>query len=203
MIHEQATPTLHRRPPMVTGTDPDRALLERIAGGDRAALEALYRRYYPRLYGYLLRLTRRPEVVDEAINDALFVVWRKAADYQGISRPSTWIFGIAYRKGLKALAKNERRDVELDLETLEGPVAEGGPESDLAAAELAVEVTAALGRLPAAQRAVVEMTYYQNLAYREIAEIMNCPVNTVKTRMFHARRRLRELLPHLGLRREA
>jgi RNA polymerase sigma-70 factor, ECF subfamily len=203
MIREQATPTLHRRPPMVTGTDPDRALLEQIAGGDRAALEALYRRYYPRLYGYLLRLTRRPEVVEEAINDALFVVWRKAADYQGISRPSTWIFGIAYRKGLKALAKNERRDAELDLETLEGPVAEGGPESDLAAAELAVEVTAALGRLPAAQRAVVEMTYYQNLAYREIAEIMSCPVNTVKTRMFHARRRLRELLPHLGLRREA
>ena len=188
---------------MQTAEDPDFTLLAQVADGDRGAFEALYRRYHPRLYGYLLRLLRRPEVVDEAINDTLFVVWQKASGFAGASRVSTWIFGIAYRKGLKALARIDRRGSELDAETSLDQIAEGGPERDLATRELAREVTAALVRLPPDQRAVVEMTYYQELPYREIAAIMDCPVNTVKTRMFHARRRLRELLPVLGLRREA
>ena len=188
---------------MQPAQDPDLTLLERIADGDRGAFETLYRRYHPRLYGYLLRLLRRPELVEEAVDDALFVVWRKAAGFQGASRVSTWIFGIAYRKGLKALARIDRWGSEVAAETVREPVAEGGPEQDLATSELAREIASALVRLPPDQRAVVEMTYYQNLPYREIAAIMECPVNTVKTRMFHARRRLRELLPVLGLRREA
>ena len=65
--------------------------------------------------------------------------------------------------------------------------------------ELATVLGRALGLLPAEQRAVVEMTYYYGLSYQEISEIMGCPVNTVKTRMFHARRRLREILPTMGI----
>lgn len=191
--------------PNATGpvADPDLALLAGVAGGDRAAFDALYRRYHPRLYGYLLRLTRRPEVAEEAINDTLFVVWRKAAEFAGGSRVSTWIFGIAYRKGLKGLARLDRREQQGAPAAAREPIAPGGPERDLDAGELARELAAALVHLPPEQRAVVEMTYFQDLPYREIAAIMRCPVNTVKTRMFHARRRLRELLPALGRRREA
>ena len=103
---------------MQTAQDPDSNLLERIADGDRGAFEALYRRYHPRLYGYLLRLLRRPELVEEAVDDALFVVWRKAVGFQGASRVSTWIFGIAYRKGLKALARIDRWGSEVAVETV-------------------------------------------------------------------------------------
>lgn len=183
--------------------DQDSTLLDRVADGDRTAFETLYRRYYPRLYGYLLRLVRRPEMAEEALNDAMYVVWRKAASFRGGSRVSTWIFGIAYRKALKSLAGQDRREVGGEVLPADEPVAAGGPDRDLEEGELARQVAAALEQLPPEQRAVVELTYYQSLPYREIATVLGCPVNTVKTRMFHARRRLRQMLPGLGLVREA
>lgn len=202
-IYRQTASVAAATPAMASGPAHDLDLLDRVADGDRHAFETLYRRYSPRLYGYLLRLVRRPELAEEALNDTLLVVWERAASFRGGSQVSTWIFGIAYRKGLKALARHERREIGADAGAGEEPVADGGPERDLAASELTREVAEALERLPVEQRAVVELTYFQNLPYREIAEIVGCPVNTVKTRMFHARRRLREMLPDLGMRREA
>jgi RNA polymerase sigma-70 factor (ECF subfamily) len=203
MAYSEAAAAARAAPVMAAGHDQDSTLLDRVAGGDRGAFESLYRRYHPRLYGYLLRLLRRPELAEEALNDAMFVVWKKAASFRGRSRVSTWIFGIAYRKGLKALAGQDRREIEGGDGPGDEPLAAGGPDRDLADSELARHLAAALARLPAEQRAVVELTYFQSLPYREIAEIMGCPVNTVKTRMFHARRRLRQMLPEIGLAREA
>jgi RNA polymerase sigma factor (sigma-70 family) len=133
----------------------------------------------------------------EVLNDVMLAIWKGAASFDGRSRPSTWIFGIAYHKALKALA---RRPVEVDSDS-EGPepVERDEPESLAARRELAGVLGRALGSLSPEQRAVVELTYYYGLAYPEIAEIVGCPVNTVKTRMFHARRRLRELLPGMGV----
>jgi len=169
-------------------------LLRRVATKDRKAFEALYNLYYRRLFGYLLKLTRRAE---EVLNDVMLAIWKGAASFDGRSRPSTWIFGIAYHKGLKALA---RRPAEVDGDS-EGPepVDRDEPESLAARRELAGVLGRALGSLSPEQRAVVELTYYYGLAYPEIAEIVGCPVNTVKTRMFHARRRLKELLPGMGV----
>ena len=171
----------------------DELLLERIAARDRAAFQELYHRYYQRLFGYVFKLTRRPELVEEAVNDTLLGVWQGAGSFHGRSRPSTWILGIAHRQALKALYRQRRveRDVEVTFEPREP---EEGPESLLARRELRGELGCALAQLPAEQRAVVELTYYQGCSYAEIGEILGCPVNTVKTRMFHARRRLRALL---------
>ena len=80
-------------------------LLHRVAAKDRRAFEALYHLYYRRLFGYLLKLTRRAELVEEVLNDVMFAIWKGAASFDGRSRPSTWIFGIAYHKALKALAR--------------------------------------------------------------------------------------------------
>jgi RNA polymerase sigma-70 factor (ECF subfamily) len=181
--------------------DADAALLERIGRGDRAAFEAFYRRYYRPLFAYLLRLTGRPEAVEELVDDTLMVVWHRAADFAGRSRPSTWVFGIAYRKGLKELSRrqrDERRRVDAEPE----PVELDGPDRRWGRRELAARVAEALERLPAEQRAVVVLTYYHGLPYPEIAEILGCPVGTVKTRMFHARRKLARLLPELGVERD-
>jgi len=182
---------------VMTSTD-ELTLLRRVATKDRKAFEALYHLYYRRLFGYLLKLTRRVDLVEEVLNDVMLAIWKGAASFDGRSRPSTWIFGIAYHKGLKALA---RRPAEVDGDAEGGPepVDRDEPESLAARRELAGVLGRALGSLSPEQRAVVELTYYYGLAYPEIAEIVGCPVNTVKTRMFHARRRLRELLPGMGV----
>ena len=93
-------------------------LLRRIATKDRKAFEALYHIYYRRLFGYLLKLTRRAELVEEVLNDVMLAIWKGAGSFDGRSRPSTWIFGIAYHKALKALA---RRPVEGDGGPDNGP----------------------------------------------------------------------------------
>jgi len=177
-------------------TETETALLRRIAAKDRKAFEALYHRYDRRLFAFILKLTRRADLVEEILNDVLLAIWKGAGSYDERSRPSTWIFGIAWHKASKALA---RRRPELAAEAEAEPVDHDEPESLLARRELATVLGRALGALPEEQRAVVEMTYYYGLSYQEIAEIMGCPVNTVKTRMFHARRRLREILPGLGI----
>ena len=173
------------------------ALLRRVAAKDRKAFEALYQVYYRRLFGYLLKLTRRTDLVEEVLNDVMLAVWKCAGTFDGRSRVSTWIFGIAYHKALKVLAR--RPEEQEDSEERPEPVDSEEPESLAARRELAGVLGRALGALPPEQRAVVELTYYYGLAYQEISEIVGCPVNTVKTRMFHARRRLRELLPGLGI----
>lgn len=177
--------------------DDEHALLRRVATKDRKAFEALYHLYYRRLFGYLLKITRRAEVVEEVLNDVMLAIWKGAASFDGRSRPSTWIFGIAYHKALKALARQPKEPGE-ETEGPE-PVDPEEPERLAVRRELATVLGRALGSLPPDQRAVVELTYYYGLAYQEISEIVGCPVNTVKTRMFHARRRLRELLPGLGV----
>jgi RNA polymerase sigma factor (sigma-70 family) len=181
--------------------DDDRMLLERVAERDRGAFEALYRRYAPRLFGFVHRVVRRAEQVEDVVHETLLVVWRDAARFDGRARVSSWILGIAYRCALKALTRDATRGArELRMpEPPERADLEPGAESRLAARERADAIRGALGDLSPEQRAVVELTFYQGCSYREIAAIQDCPVNTVKTRMFHARRRLRRLLPEHGV----
>jgi RNA polymerase sigma-70 factor (ECF subfamily) len=182
-------------------TDSETNLLRRVGAKDRKAFEALYHQYYRRLFSYLLKVMRRADLVEEVLNDVMLAIWKGAAGFDGRSRPSTWIFGIAYHKALKALSRRApvgQDPMFLEREPAE-PVDHDEPESLLARRELAGVLGQALRALPAEQRTVVELTYYYGLPYQEISEIMGCPVNTVKTRMFHARRRLKELLPGLGV----
>lgn len=167
-------------------------LIGRIAGGDRLAFEALYRAYFPRLGRFLQRMTRSPTLIEEIVNDTLLVVWRKAATFNGSSKVSTWVFAIAYRRACKALQA-------LD-EPLEGEVDERAgldsdrPEWQFERLRLAEAVESALAALPLAQRTAFQLAFYHDMSYIEIAEIMASPVNTTKTRLFHARKRLALLL---------
>jgi RNA polymerase sigma-70 factor (ECF subfamily) len=167
------------------------ALLRRIDGGDRLAFQALYRAYFSRLARFLDRMTRDVALIEEVINDTMLVVWQKAQTFDGSCKLSTWIFGIAYRQGLKAL-----RGLDEPLEPKEDQSGEAGaqPEHALAARQLQRGVSRALDTLPVEQRLVVSLTYYHGMAYQEIADTMGCPVNTVKTRMFHARQKLKDML---------
>jgi len=167
-------------------------LLGRTAAGDLRAFEALYRLYYPRLMRFVERLTRRPALVEEVLNDTMLVVWNRADDFNGGSKVSTWIFAIAYRKALKAL---RRFDEPIDDESQAALVdTDPGPDLQADLWQLREALAKALDGLSAEHRAVVDLTYFHGLGYREIAQIVSCPVDTVKTRMFHARRKLRTLL---------
>ncbi|MEO8628742.1 MAG: sigma-70 family RNA polymerase sigma factor [Betaproteobacteria bacterium] len=181
--------------PAVSG-DEEAALLARVAAGDIQAFELLYRGYYRRLTRFLERLTRHPNIVDDVLDETMMVVWRKAATFNGTSRASTWIFAIAYNKAMKALRR--RGD---PMQTLLEDETEGvseGPETELIKLQSSLGMRRLIARLSPEQRAVVELTYYYGYAYKEIAEIVGCPVDTVKTRMFHARRKLRVMLMALG-----
>jgi len=167
-------------------------LINRIAGGEPRAFEDLYRIYHPRLTRFLANMLRRPELVEEVLNDAMMVVWRRADSFNGTSKVSTWVFAIAYRKALKALRGLDEAVEDKNANLRESGAA--GPEQQLDQRQVREALLNAMGELSADHRAVVDFTYFHEFGYREIAEIMDCPVDTVKTRMFHARRRLKGML---------
>jgi RNA polymerase sigma-70 factor (ECF subfamily) len=170
----------------------DAILLDRVAGEDVAAFEALYRIYRPRLQRFIGGMTRQPALADEVLDDTMMVVWRKAHTYNHEAKASTWIFAIAYRQTLKAL-RHPGEAVELD-DQRDASATSPGPDAERQQQELQRYLGDALAGLSAEQRAVIELTYYLGYGCREIAQIMDCPVDTVKTRMFYARRKLKTLL---------
>lgn len=167
-------------------------LVGRIAAGDRRAFEALYRAYFPRLGRFLQRMTRSSALIEEIVNDTLLAVWRKAATFDGSSKVSTWIFAIAYRRACKALQAFDE-PVDAGIDEREGVDADR-PDWQFERLRLAHAVDAALAQLPLAQRTAFQLTLYHDMSQAEIADIMACPVNTIKTRLFHARKRLALLL---------
>lgn len=167
-------------------------LISRIVQRDLRAFEQLYRIYHPRLTRFLLNMLRRPHLVEEALNDTLMVVWRRPESFNGTSKVSTWIFAIAYRTALKARSRYDE-PIE-DLEAGSRASLEAGPEQELGRRQVQAILSDAMGRLSPEHRAVVDLTYFHEAGYREIAEILDCPVGTVKTRMLHARKRLRDIL---------
>jgi len=183
-----------------TENDRDAALLKRIAEDrDRAALTELYSRYYQPLQRFIYRITNDLELAGEGINDVMLVVWEKAHTFSNRSKVSTWILGIAYRKAMKLIQGKLRwtsRFKAADWAESVEPVATTPGHTDTLIAEDLVGQ--ALKSISPIQRAVVELTYVQGHSYEEIALIVGCPVNTVKTRMFHARAQLREVLPRIA-----
>jgi RNA polymerase sigma-70 factor (ECF subfamily) len=170
----------------------DSALLAAIGAGDRRALEELYLSYHRRLARFLSRFTPRYENIEEIINDTFMVVWQNAKEFRNASQVSTWIIGIAYRTALKSFRRQKNHAVA-SLEDY--PEQTVDPTVD---AEVNDWLKHGLNRLPVEQRLTLELAYHMGHSLEEIAAITDCPVGTVKARMFHAREKLRQYLPTLG-----
>jgi RNA polymerase sigma-70 factor (ECF subfamily) len=186
LVHSQNGSSMPKQPD--TAVD-EYALLKRLAGGDTLAFEAFYKLYYPRLFRFILRMTRQPEAVEELIQETLLIVWQQPDRFNYDCKVSTWVFGIAYNKALKLLSKNSNRNNDLDVDELAEII------SDPAATpaqnhEIENWLSCALAILSPEQRAVIELTFFHDMPYQDIAIILKCPENTVKTRMFHARKKL-------------
>ncbi len=190
------------------------ALIRAVSRGDRQAFERLYYLYSPRLARYLNRFVRSAHAMDETINDVMLVVWQSAARFDpNASRLSTWIFGIAHNKALKALAREGRHAVEISYDAEEAPemseesfaldafahAAPNNPERETLGKQFGELLAWAMEQLSAEHRGVIELAFAEDCSYEEIASIMQCPVNTVKTRVFHARKKLAQLLASRGV----
>jgi RNA polymerase sigma-70 factor (ECF subfamily) len=179
------------------GNERDRALICAIACGDRAAFEEIHSRYAGRIRAFALRRTRRHDLAEELTCETLTTIWLSAARFRHDSKVSTWIFGIARILSLKALRRlgsAATTATDSRVEEFHDP----WPND-----ELCEWLDAALALLPEQQRTALELCYRQGHSCQQIADSVGCPVNTVKTRMFHGRRKLRQLLPMLAATRSS
>ena len=176
----------------VSSQSRDLRLISLIGEGDMQAFRELYVRYQPRLTRFLFNVVRRQHLVEEVLDDTLMVVWERAGTFKGVCKLSTWIFAIAYRKAMRALRRLDEPIEDLRAETRHSP--DAGPDEEWGRKRLHEVIRSAMRKLSPEHCAVVDLTYYHELGYREIAEILDCPVDTVKTRMFYARRHLKRHL---------
>lgn len=180
---------MHVRERTKTDDAEDLTLLRRVAREDRLAFEDLYVRFHGRLFRFLYRFMKSHCNTEELINDVMLIVWRSATSFRGDSKASTWIFGIAYRQAMKSLGRQKKR---LRLHAVDVQI------TDVDNTETENWIQLGLESLPEIQRNTTELVFYLGLSYQEVAEVMNCPVSTVKTRMFHARRKLKVILPGIA-----
>jgi RNA polymerase sigma-70 factor (ECF subfamily) len=178
----------------------DEVLIGRIATGDRLAMQVLFARHHVRVYRFVLRLVRDESVAEDLISDVFLDVWRQAGRFEGRSQVSTWLLAIARFKALSALRR--RSDEELDDETaeaIEDP--SDDPEVVLDKKDKSAAIRKCLEKLSAEHREIIDLVYYHEKSVEEVAKIVGIPENTVKTRMFYARKRLAELLKAAGIER--
>ena len=163
------------------------ALLGSIADGDRQAFSTLFAAYYPRVFKFVFRVTNSYSASEELANDVMLAVWESAERFRGDSRVSTWILGIAYNLSLRRLKRDRRQFFSVD--DVELPADNVGE-----AIEREDWVGQGIRMLPPKQRLTILLVYFLGLSCEETSEVTKSPVSTVKTRMFHARRKLERFL---------
>jgi RNA polymerase sigma-70 factor (ECF subfamily) len=174
----------------------DRALLTRIARGDRDAFEDFYRRFAHVVAGYARGVCASPEI-DDIVSETMLAVWRSAARHRGRSRVSTWLLAIAHHRAIDAVRRRPRNVIAFDA-VRDVPATEGDPADAALRSARVRQLDAALATLSPEHRAVLELTFTHDRTQAEIATIVDAPVATVKTRVFNAKRKLREALARAG-----
>ena len=173
--------------------EPERAVVARMAAGDRRALADLYARYERPLLGYLRLLASDPGLVEELLQDTLLAAWTGADGYAGQASVQGWLLGIARRRAHDALRRRRLHVVgAAELESL--PVPDPEPEALALARADREELAAAVDRLAPVHREVLVLTFVHELSYRDLAEVLGVPLGTVKSRLSNAKRALRPLL---------
>jgi RNA polymerase sigma-70 factor, ECF subfamily len=171
----------------------DEALLKAIAAGDQSAMRTLYARHNMRLYHFIVRLVTDAGRAEDLVSEVFIDVWRQADRFEGRSQVSTWILSIARFKALSAL--HRRRDTridEVDMELIEDSA--DTPEKVVLNLDRSAQLRICLAQLSRDHREILDLVYYQQKSIEEIAEVIQIPKSTAKTRMFYARKRLAQLL---------
>jgi len=181
-------------------TETDTILLKKIADGDRSAFTELYLSYQPRLIKFCSRMLKNDVALAADIADeALIEVWRSAGSFSGLSQPSTWIHSIARYRMIGYLRKNKEILQDDNFEQLNIEDTDLLPDEEVIISERDQQIVEDLGKLSEKHREVIELVYYRELSIKDISEMLGISENTVKTRMFYARKHLKSLLSNADL----
>jgi RNA polymerase sigma-70 factor (ECF subfamily) len=176
----------------------DEALIQQVAGGNKLAMRALFARHQVKVYRFALRIVRDTALAEDAVSETFVDAWQHADRFEGRSSVSTWLLGIARHKALTAA--NRRPTESLDCEMAQNVVdPSGDPEATLGDKNRGVVIRRCLEKLSAEHAEIIDLVYYQEKSIKEIVEILGIPDNTVKTRMFYARKRLAALITAEGI----
>ncbi len=176
----------------------DEMLLNNIAGGDRTAMHTLYARHNVRVYRFILRVVRDTPTAEDIVSQVFLDVWRTAGQFEGRAQVSTWLLSIARFKALTALRQRRHEDIEQD-DVLEIADQADTPEVSLDRSNTSAILHACVAKLSAAHREIINLVYYHEKSVEEVGQIVGIPQNTVKTRMFYARKQLAGLLKVAGV----
>jgi len=172
----------------------DEALIGAIASGEDYAMNRLYERHRVRVFRFILRIVGDVHLAEDLLSEVFLEVWRQAGTFKRRSQVSTWILGIARFKAWSA-GRQVRRDADIDdIESLSIADPADGPETAALKMDRAVQLRRCLAQLSPEHREIIDLVYYHDKSVAEIAEIVGVPRNTVKTRMFYARKKLEGLL---------
>jgi RNA polymerase sigma-70 factor (ECF subfamily) len=171
-------------------------LLGRIGQADEAAFRELYRAFSRRLYAYVLRQLGDPAQAEEIVSDTLYEVWKAPARFRGDAQFSTWLIGIARNKVLMAFRGRKPDSKHEDLDDIvETVAAEDASAFDILAQQQRREgVRHCMDKLSDEHRECVHLVFYEGMGLAEVAQVQACPEGTVKTRLFHARQKLKNCL---------
>jgi len=182
----------------MAGVADEASLIARIAAGDAAALREVFARHHVRVYRFILRLVRNAAVAEELTNEVFLEVWRNAGRFEGTSSAVTWMLSIAHHRAVSSLRR--RREESWDERAAAAlPDTADDPEVAAQKADKGTILRRCLDALSPEHKGIVDLVYYHELSISEAAEVLQIPENTVKTRLFHARKRLSELLERAGI----
>ena len=181
---------------------PDETLIRQIAEGNKLAVRALFARHQLKVYRFALRILRDAAAAEDVVSETFVDAWQHAGRFEGRSTVSTWLLGIARHKALSAC--NRRSTESLDCEVALNVVDPANdPEVELGRKDTGMLIRRCLGALSPEHAEIIDFVYYQEKSIKEIVEILGIPDNTVKTRMFYARKRLAALVAAEGIDRAA
>jgi RNA polymerase sigma-70 factor (ECF subfamily) len=181
-----------------TPDTPDVALVRSIAAGDKHAMQILFARHNVRVFRFILRLVGDKSAAENLVSEVFLDVWRQAGRFQDRSQVTTWLLAIARNKALSALRCRSTEELNEDAAAaIEDP--QDNPEVTLQSRQKTEILLNCLSQLSPGHREVIDLVYYHEKSIDEVAEITGAPQNTVKTRMFYARKRIAELMANQGI----
>jgi len=177
-------------------TDNDQLLIRATASGSEIAFGEIYRRYHHPIYNYLLRITQDEAGADDILQEVFLAVWQGASRFKYQSSVKTWIYRIAYKQSISWLRKHPRKTSRIELEEI---IDLGqSPEETAIATIQNTQLKKAMAALAPKHRAVLELAFIEEMSYSEIADILHCPIGTVKSRMSYALRNLSSVMLMIG-----
>nr|WP_295771712.1 sigma-70 family RNA polymerase sigma factor [Rhodoferax sp.] len=179
-------------------------LMHQVAARDEAALATLYKRMSRMIYAFSLRRLNAPDAAEEVVVETMYEVWKGAPRFGGRSMVTTWILGIARHKAIDKLRSRGITHCDPMGDEAES-VADDSPSvfDTIASKQQAGQVALCMDALPDEQRECMHMVFFEDARLADIAAVQDCPENTVKTRLFHARRKMRDCLERQTRRMEA